>query len=913
MTLRSQAIVVMLAALLIAGAGGRAQAQAAYATQAPSKKAQDWQRFVGAVGGEWKALWDGPSQMPIRVYGTGIAVPGSSASADEALRATQELLEEHLYLFAPDSKLADFKVVSNVLTPRGMRVVGLRQFYRGLPIVDAQFSVRIVDDRIIVIAAETRSGMQASLPRTALSEAACAQAAQRSLPMPTRVKEVESLALLIAQGSTSFIRRVYVEEQRGGRAYLVDVDVDSGAIVGTRPLHEEGSVELQAHAPVRSWSLGYASFDLPPAEVTINGQTQMSSLGALAFAGASVQASIALRGPHAQVINESGSNYSAQFNLEDGASLLWDASSDEFSDAQLSAFVHVQAAKDFARRVEPGLAWLDEQMSLFVNEDDTCNAYSNHNELHFYRSGGGCGNTARIPDIVYHEFGHSLYHALRIEGVGLWTRSFTEGLADFYAVSMTGDPAWGYGFRSTNNPARHCDPDGIEKHWPEDVGTYYDDGSIYCGAMYDLRKSLITALGEETGISTTNQLFFDSSRTLRDIPTTYVELLAADDDDGNLANGTPHGCQIQTAFARHGLADPDFRFGVSMSEPELAEDLRFSALLPMSCSPGDQPTQLTLHWRIIGPGQSEISGEGSLPMLIEGEQASVSIPRPSWGALVEYQLQVVTGEQATLLPATTGSPFYQYFVGTASPLYCSDFESSEAFANWTHSASSGDDSWGLGAPTGASLDPRQAYSGTQVAGTAIGPSDALGAYGLLVDTELVSPAIDISAYSNVHLQYRRWLSVEDAYYDQATIYAGDTALWHNAAGDGSNHHFDREWRFHDIDLSALANENDTVQVRFRLQSDGAKVFGGWSIDDFCVIGYELPVCGDGVVAGFEECDDGNTDEQDECLSSCLLRAVDSEAGGCGCSAGSASPEERAGTLLLLGLCALLVRKRRVRP
>jgi hypothetical protein len=34
----------------------------------------------------------------------------------------------------------------------------------------------------------------------------------------------------------------------------------------------------------------------------------------------------------------------------------------------------------------------------------------------------------------------------------------------------------------------------------------------------------------------------------------YTVYLAADDDDGNLANGTPNACRIWDAFSAHGIA-----------------------------------------------------------------------------------------------------------------------------------------------------------------------------------------------------------------------------------------------------------------------------------------------------------------------------------------------------------------------
>jgi hypothetical protein len=83
--------------------------------------------------------------------------------------------------------------------------------------------------------------------------------------------------------------------------------------------------------------------------------------------------------------------------------------------------------------------------------------------------------------------------------------------------------------------------------------------------------------------------------------------------------------------------------------------------------------------------------------------------------------------------------------------------------------------------------------------------------------------------------------VEDGYYDQATIYANDGVAWTNLATveNGSLHHEDREWRFHDVDITEFI-ERGGMQIKYEINSDGGLELGGWTIDDFCIVGFVPP-------------------------------------------------------------------------
>ncbi|MGE3542545.1 MAG: MYXO-CTERM sorting domain-containing protein [Kofleriaceae bacterium] len=99
-------------------------------------------------------------------------------------------------------------------------------------------------------------------------------------------------------------------------------------------------------------------------------------------------------------------------------------------------------------------------------------------------------------------------------------------------------------------------------------------------------------------------------------------------------------------------------------------------------------------------------------------------------------------------------------------------------------------------------------------------------------------------------------------------------------------HLDREWVFRDLDLSGQAQDGK-VKVRFELAADdGVNFFGGWNIDDVCVVAMTGPAvtCGNGVIDEAETCDDGNRLAGDGCNPNCAEEPEEPGDGG-GCAAG----------------------------
>src|SRR6185503_17541969 len=104
------------------------------------------------------------------------------------------------------------------------------------------------------------------------------------------------------------------------------------------------------------------------------------------------------------------------------------------------------------------------------------------------------------------------------------------------------------GFFLADAPLRQLDPDAGEYVWPDDVDADpHLTGRILAGALWDMRKELVAELGAGQGVPLSDHLYYVALRHAVDIPSMYVELLLADDDDGDLENGTPHRCAIDTA------------------------------------------------------------------------------------------------------------------------------------------------------------------------------------------------------------------------------------------------------------------------------------------------------------------------------------------------------------------------------
>jgi hypothetical protein len=197
----------------------------------------------------------------------------------------------------------------------------------------------------------------------------------------------------------------------------------------------------------------------------------------------------------------------------------------------------------------PQLAVLD-GIQPTVNLVGACNAFYSNNTISFYRQSTGCTNSA-FSTIIAHEWGHGL--DFEYGGPSYWN-GMTEAWADIVSMYCFDTPDIGTGFFNTPSPVRT----GNNTHQFPQGTTLHEQGQSFMGFAWKLRDRLASLLASRgMAIVLTNYVVLATIAADADSqPEAVLEVFLADDDDGNLANGTPNYAAIQWAAAQHSLPHP---------------------------------------------------------------------------------------------------------------------------------------------------------------------------------------------------------------------------------------------------------------------------------------------------------------------------------------------------------------------
>ncbi|TWT41948.1 hypothetical protein RAS1_30720 [Phycisphaerae bacterium RAS1] len=181
----------------------------------------------------------------------------------------------------------------------------------------------------------------------------------------------------------------------------------------------------------------------------------------------------------------------------------------------------------------------------------------------------------------------------------------------------------------------------------------------------------------------------------------------------------------------------------------------------------------------------------------------------------------------------TPQPIHEFLVDDTQP------------AGWTWDAD-----WAFGDPAGLSGDPQTGFTGVNVLGYNLN-----GAYpnSLAPVRYLRTTAIDCTNLSQVTLQFMRWLGIESATFDHATIDAStDGMAWTNVwTHTGETLNNPTSWTMVSYSLAAIADDQPTVYLRWGMgTTDVSVAYCGWNIDDILILGV-LP---GGTLLGDLNCD-----------------------------------------------------------
>ncbi len=535
----------------------------------------------------WTALWDRDTNVPVRLWGPATFTAGAMQDPAIAESAARQFLAQHLALLAPGSAMTDFVLVSNQIGGSGdVRSLGFQQLSGGVKVLGAAVSFSFKNDRMIMVGSTALPGVHvAALPPTRadagrLAASATSWLASAGFSVVVTGTSADRVIVPIVHPRIGAVdieyrlaEQLLVESTTDEGRWNVWLDAATATPILRKSTVQYATGKILFNVPDRHPSSTRSPKPAPRAKHTIDSVVTVSELdGTVTWAGANA-ATVApgLTGPFVAVTNKAGTLAADSLSLADGGTLTWDKATDEFGDAQLSSFVFASQAKAFVHaNIDPSLTWADTSLlPVNVNINQTCNANWNGAAVNFYRatsspSGTQCQNTGRIADVVYHEFGHSVHQHAVIDGVGNVDGAVGEGMADVLAALITGDHGMGRGFFFNDEALRDLDKDGQTLHYPEDLqGEVHADGEIVGEAFWDMKKALIAKLGAEAGEAQARKIYYGIIQRSVDIPTTYVEALVADDNDGDLSNGTPNMCAINLGYGAHGLANAAAALGLT--------------------------------------------------------------------------------------------------------------------------------------------------------------------------------------------------------------------------------------------------------------------------------------------------------------------------------------------------------------
>jgi MYXO-CTERM domain-containing protein len=803
------------------------------ARQYSARHADPWRAFLDGEGAGWAARFDERTDTPHRAWGPGIEL-GEIANA-------QDLEAKLRAFFGRNAALLGIPVDALQLGKHGhvpstdTWLVDFDQVVDGVTVWRSGVTVRVRHGRILMFGVNTVPGaMQVDTTPAITGQEAALRAMGMGPAGNSTHTDVQHRAMILARDIEGQLQSQLVWEVRSQTKtpighWVSFVDAQSGELLHVYNEVRFLSGTLSAEHDTRTVDGNTSVSPLPYFRVDSDeAYAYADEDGAWTLEG-DLPVTGSFDGDFIELHNEAGAE--ATFEDLTGDVML---TQDDATRAELSAYVFQHQIREWSLRYAPDLSLNNHQVDVHVNEDDSCNAYFD-GDLHFMVGGRGCNNTGRIADVNYHEWGHAFHYWNMVTGV--FDGSISEGVSDVISALNTGDPTIAPYFYTSGHAIREMSTDKV---YPDDwVDEVHADGLIFAGAVWDLWTELENIMDEDAAYDLVSTLVVKAMRGGPEIPDVYDEFVFADDDNDDLSDGTPHLCEIISAFTRHGLGPGGNSALMLIGHLPLENQSANTAMEITADIVNMAPSCVDLEVQAARAFYSIDEGENWLINVLDVEDNSLNgvLPSQATGTVVQYYLEVQTPEGNVTVPKGGIINPFTFFVGELEEVYCEDFEADDG--GYTHTLLSGSgeegaDDWAWGTPVGSAGDPDYAFSGDKVWGNDLGGGRANGEYQNDKHNRLKSPTIQVGEHQSVLLQYRRWLNVEDGYFDQALITANSETVWSNHASYrsiGDEHHQDEQWGLHTVPLSI---EGGSLTLSWEIISDQGLAMGGWNIDDVCV-------------------------------------------------------------------------------
>ncbi|HYM21516.1 MAG TPA: hypothetical protein VEW28_11015 [Candidatus Kapabacteria bacterium] len=592
-----------------------------------------------------------------------------------------------------------------------------------IPIRDARMILSIgrIKNNIIAVR-NSIPNYSANTITASISREAVLTRAQEQLSSSVVIVTAPTL-VFVADPRNNLLRLCYELRVRDGaqESWRLTFDATSGALIEKRLLvhhFDDGNLPqagpkgvvkgaVHLHTPFDTLTMvGFPFINISNGTTT----TSADSTGSFSIPSSGSNLTATLTNVFMGVVNTGGTSaaLSAVLPLKK-TTILFDSLNSDI--AERDAYNSVNWARLFIRRLDIGLLRLDRFLTVNVNVNSSCNAFYDPTNisLNFFSAGSGCENTAEISDVVYHEFGHRVQHAVYSTVIGgdsdIVNTSLGEGFSDTYSSLMRDDPRIGIDFFGNNNTLlRTCDN---KNTWPDSLSLDpHFNGEIVSGAFWDLRKMI--------GLNEATKLFHRMMYYTPDAPEIYsndglleaylqtlMATIIADDNDNNLKNGTPHIQQILAAFAKHNVTLAGF---IKIDVPHLPDQDTGSAPYPLSTTVsyngpvGELDTTSLKLYYSIDDGKTY----NNVPFIRKDTFFLALIPAQAAGSVVNYYVGCKLNISTDSI--TAPNPQYSFLVGY-NRIFFDDCEHNRGWKTGIAGDQATTGIWELAKPYGTYTDP----------------------------------------------------------------------------------------------------------------------------------------------------------------------------------------------------------------
>ncbi len=503
------------------------------------EKSRQIQNFKDKYPGELSIQWDKISGGPKRIMGNNIYLKSHSVNKTNIHALTKDFINENGDLLNVRNTEVELESITEL---ENKFIVTYQQLYNKIPLWNVKLKLKIAaNGQVLMIKSPCFDNPSVSVQPNITVEEAKKNAATN---LNTEVESVRDGELLIyPQRKTGKLYLCWHIRIENGINKGVMIDAETGQKIFEYDLYR--NAEIRGTVRTTTWSIPGqtdGSPDITPycqdlkVNVTDVGSANTNSSGYYSVTVPSAgdyTVTSSLDGPHCWVINWTGSEDSHSNTASTSSDHNWTwQNSGHYNEYFVFHYMN-NAWHEFNDKVSGFSSnyWYSQKMEGRANYGTGVNGSANGTLMTITTSNHyGCS--------VYHEYSHNVNYRAN----GYWLGddydgdgyAMDEGLADYYSCSFRNDPL-------RYAVSRRLD---TKMKYPGSGGAH-TRGQIIGGACWDL--------GNKSGMShnSVNALVYEAitnmgfEETFGDF---MDEILNADDDDGNIFNGTPHDNQIFEAF-----------------------------------------------------------------------------------------------------------------------------------------------------------------------------------------------------------------------------------------------------------------------------------------------------------------------------------------------------------------------------